>query len=48
MENGKITTNGTYQEIQNSHGEFSKLFKAHTEDEDDYSNDQGRCNHDLT
>lgn len=48
MENGKITTNGTCQEIQNGDGEFSKLFKAQTEDEDDYNNDQGKCNHDLS
>ncbi|CAG9767557.1 unnamed protein product [Ceutorhynchus assimilis] len=37
MENGKITANGTYQEIQNGDGEFSKLFKAQIEEEDDFT-----------
>ncbi|XP_030747810.1 probable multidrug resistance-associated protein lethal(2)03659 [Sitophilus oryzae] len=41
MNSGKITNSGTYQEIRNSDGEFSKLFKDHVlEESEDYTDTQ--------
>ncbi|ERL93563.1 hypothetical protein D910_10852 [Dendroctonus ponderosae] len=37
MENGRIAANGNYQEIQNSDGEYAKMFKAQLEEEDEAS-----------
>ncbi|KAF7268017.1 hypothetical protein GWI33_018818 [Rhynchophorus ferrugineus] len=41
MDGGKFSASGTYQEIKNSDGEFSKLFKNEiTEENDDYTDNQ--------
>ena len=43
MENGKMATNGSYQEVQNGDTEFSKLFKVQVEEEnDEYSGSPGK------